>query len=51
MWYHGLSPHKVSCADRSDPPGAAHGGKEALRWIRRDPDLFRLIRITDQLVA
>jgi len=25
--------------------------EEALRWIRRNPDLFRLIRITDQLVA
>jgi len=33
MWYHGLSPHKVSCADRSDPPGAAHGGKEAQAMI------------------
>ena len=25
--------------------------EEALRWIRRNPDLFRLIRVTDQLVA
>ena len=25
--------------------------QQALRWIRRNPDLFRLIRLTDQLVA
>ena len=25
--------------------------EEAMRWIRRNPDLFRLIRFTDQLVA
>jgi len=25
--------------------------EDALRWFRRNPDLFRLIRITDQLVA
>ena len=25
--------------------------EQALRWIQRNPDLFRLIRITDQLVA
>ena len=24
---------------------------QALRWIRRAPDLFRLIRVTDALVA
>jgi len=25
--------------------------EQAIRWIRRNPDLFRLIRLTDQLVA
>jgi hypothetical protein len=28
-----------------------HNDEAALRWMRRNPDLFRLIRLTDQLVA
>lgn len=28
-----------------------HNDEAALRWIHRHPDLFRLIRLTDQLVA